>query len=72
MDTDDIEPWLWHFGHQLPVDRQGEFYQAAESALGRLQCNGPGSVYRTLVELLTRLFHSADCRRRSSQWPAET
>ena len=56
MDTDDIEPWLWHFGHQLPVDRQGEFYQAAESALGRLQCNGPGSVYRTLVELLPGYF----------------
>ena len=42
MDTDDIESWLWHFGHQLPSDRQGEFYQAGESALRRLQCIGPG------------------------------
>jgi hypothetical protein len=58
MDTDDIESWLWHFGHQLPSDRQSEFYQAAESALGRLQlqCIGPGLIHRTLVELLPGYF----------------
>ncbi len=56
MDTDDIEGWLWHFGHQLPSDRQFEFYRAAESALGRLQCVGPGLIHRTLVELLPDYF----------------
>lgn len=56
MDIDDTEAWLWHFGHQLPADRQGEFYQAAENALGRLQCIGPGLIHRTLVELLPGYF----------------
>ena len=67
MDSDDIEAWLWHFGHQLPSDRQGEFYQAAASALGRLQlqCIGPGLIHRTLVELLPGYFVPpiADCDR---------
>ena len=52
----DIESLLWYFGHQLPADRQTEFYQAAESALGRLQCIGPGLIHRTLVELLPGYF----------------
>ena len=61
----DIESLLWYFGHQLPADRRPEFYQAAESALGRLQCIGPGLIHRTLVES-PRLFHPADCGQRPS------
>lgn len=61
----DIASLLWHFGHQLPDDRQDEFHRAAESALAHLACVGPGSVYRTLAELLPGYFIPpiADCDR---------
>jgi hypothetical protein len=65
MDTDDVEAWLWHFGHQLPADRQAEFCRAAEHALACLACPGPGLVHRTLVGLLPHYFIPpiADCDR---------
>jgi hypothetical protein len=52
----DIESLLWLYSHQLPEHRQSEFCQAAQAALSRLRCLGPGSVYRTLVELLPGYF----------------
>jgi hypothetical protein len=66
MDTAaNIDSLLWHFGHQLPSDRQGEFHRAAESALAHLSCVGPGSVYRALAELVPGYFIPpiADCDR---------
>jgi hypothetical protein len=52
----DIAALLWHFGHQLPDDRQVEFCRAAQDALSRLRCLGPGSAYRALVGLLPGYF----------------
>ena len=57
MDTAaDIDSLLWHFGHQLPEHRQVEFHRAVESALSRLPCVGPGSVYRVMAELFCDFF----------------
>ena len=57
MDTvADIDSLLWHFARPLPADRRDEFYQAAQSALTRLDCPGPGLVHRTLVKLLPSYF----------------
>ena len=47
---------LWHYARSLPPDRQGEFYQAAQSALSRLQCPGDGSIHRALAEILPEYF----------------
>jgi hypothetical protein len=55
MDPADIDT-LWHFARPLPPDRRDEFCQAAEDALTRLSCPGPGLVHRTLAELLRNYF----------------
>ena len=52
----DIPDLLWHFAAGLPADRRAAFCEAAESALSRLQCIGPGSVHRTLADLLSGYF----------------
>jgi hypothetical protein len=55
MDTaTDID--LWHYARPLPPDRRDEFCQAAESALSRLRCPGPGVIHRTLAKLLPDYF----------------
>jgi hypothetical protein len=57
MDTAaDIDSLLWHFGHQLPDDRQDEFHRAAESALAHLACLGPGAVHRVVAGLFSNYF----------------
>jgi hypothetical protein len=52
----DIESLLWLYSHQLPDHRQAEFCRAAESALARLACLGPGVTYRTLAGLFSNYF----------------
>ena len=55
-DVADIDSLLWHFARLLPADRRYEFCQAAQNALTRLRCPGPGLVHRTLAELLPDYF----------------
>jgi hypothetical protein len=54
MDIADID--LWRFAAPLPVDRQDKFLEAAQNALSRLHCLGPGSAYRVLAELQREFF----------------
>jgi hypothetical protein len=57
MDTvTDLETALWHYCRPLPEDRREAFCQAAQSALSRLHCLGPGSAHRVLVELVSIYF----------------
>jgi hypothetical protein len=56
MEILDIDALIAHFGRPLPADRRDAFCQAAEDALSRLHCPGPGLVHRTLAELLGEYF----------------
>ena len=61
MDTADINSLLWHFGHQLPVDRQTSSIGLRESALAVLPASDVVLVSRALARLSPRLFRPADC-----------
>ena len=76
MDTvADLETALWHYARPLPEDRREAFCAAAQSALARLHCLGPGVAHRTLAELLPSYFVPGSWRlqrgRRASPSPVQ-